>query len=147
MFWLWILGALFICFTVEAGRQPSLIVLPRSLQYSVFYSNGCLMWLVECRRWKPSVMQLRRLVPSKDSVENSEVILFSPQTIISTDITVAPETMPWDPSSFVLEHLSTDRTEFSYSVSISSQTDLTFSTASGIVLGGGDCPLLCTEKR
>ena len=147
MFWLWILGALFTCFTVEAGRQPSLIVLPRSLQYSVFYSNGCLMWLVECRRWKPSVMQLRRLVPSKDSVENSEVILFSPQTIISRDITVAPETMPWDPSSFILEHLSTDRTEFSYSVSISSQTDLTFSTASGIVLGGGDCPFLCTEKR
>ena len=118
MFWLWIPGALFTCFTVEAGRRLilSLIVLPRSLQYTVFDSNGCLMWLVECRRSKPSVMQLRRLVPSKDSVENSEVILSSPQTIISTDITVAPEAMPWDPSSFILEHLSTGRTEVSYSV-------------------------------
>ena len=90
-------------------------------------------------------MQLRRLVASKDSVENGEVVLSSPQTIISTDLAVAAETMPWGSFSVILEHPSTYRIEFSYSVGISLQ-NLTFSTASGDVLGGGDCPLLCTEK-
>ena len=55
-------------------------------------------------------MQLRGLVPSKDSIENSEVILSSPQTIIETDLTVEEETMTWSRFSVILEHPSTERT-------------------------------------
>ena len=44
-----------------------------------------------------------------------------------------------------LEHPSTNRTEFSYSVSVSLQ-NLTFSTGCSNVLGGGECPFFCTEK-
>ena len=59
------------------------------------------------------VMLLRRLL-SKDSAENREVILSGPQTIISTDLIIVAETIPY--------------LKFSYSVSISFQ-NVTFSTA------------------
>ena len=103
------------------------------------------MWLVECGCSTSRVMQLRRLVASKERAENGDLILSNPQCSISTDLTVTAETVPWGPFSVILEHSGTERTDFSYSASISLHS-LTFSVAYGKVLGGGDCPFLCTEK-
>ena len=149
MFWVRVPGALFTGVIIHCRRESrlvlSFIVFPRSLQYSFFDSSGCLMWLVECRCSTSRVMQLRRLVASKERAENSDLILSNPQCSISTDFTVTAETVPWGPFSVILEYSGTERTDFSYSASISLHS-LTFSVASGKVLGGGDCPFLCTEK-
>ena len=75
----------------------------------------------------------RSLQYSFDS--NGCLIWLVDYNIDNTILTVAAETMPWDAFSFILEHHSTGRTEFG-----------TFSTASGNVLGGADCPFLCLEK-
>ena len=140
MFWAWIPGALFTCIVINCRSRKALSTflhcVAKSLQYSFFGSNICLMWLVECRCPTSSVMQLRRLLPSKDSVENHEVIFSSPQTILSRDLTVAAETMPQGPFSVIL-------------ISQYFFQNLIFFTACGNVFGGGDCPflhVLCTEK-
>ena len=41
---------------------------------------------------------------SKERAENSHFILSNPQCSISTDLTVAAETIPWGPFSVISEH-------------------------------------------
>lgn len=73
----------------------------------------------------------------KEREKTSDLILSNSQCGISTDLTVTGETVPWGPFRVILEYPGTERTDFSYSVSIYLHS-LTFSVAFCKVLGGGE---------
>ena len=119
----------------------------RSLQYSFFDSNSVMfdvasrMQMSDIKRHAAeeivAIKRQRRKLRSQ-SLQSSDYHIYRPNGCSRNHALGFIQTV-------ILEHPSTDRTDFSYSVSISLQ-NLTFSTACGNVFGGGDCPFFCTEK-